>query len=426
VTKFPAPRSKTSLSLYHREGGTGRCVYEQQLLKEIARRSFVCKATAMAGGQEGSPPPPLLRGLGRLLGAESAGSYVVQGLSLDQLVSNVFSAAFTRAGEVWAHSLSPLATSDTFSLGPGGRLSLLLTAPSYHRLGLIGHPSSNTLRKPIHKYVVHLNALHPSFRPSKRCYRRAIARLSTLAFTARVGWAPRDADVRCESLAKYFRDLGYKVSPDHSPLPTSSRVSGVRLPDLSLVQDVGSNHQQVVKENEEKLKDILGSLGTLAMEMKPEQGEEQVDITKINSAIPTNLIMRAFRQMREAMWSDSPPHKFLSLCLHSHPEVPFEQGSTKCVHAQGCYDSVLGGDSDPGTDVISMHSEDSVSRNGGKAAKVRDCKNGLQCGCGSEEKDQHNVVAATMCIVITKSCVVVYKHGSGGVRHRYHPKTSNK
>ena len=43
VTKFPAPRSKTSLSLYHREGGTGRCVYEQQLLKEIARRSFVCK-----------------------------------------------------------------------------------------------------------------------------------------------------------------------------------------------------------------------------------------------------------------------------------------------------------------------------------------------------------------------------------------------
>ena len=54
----------------------------------------------MAGGQEGSPPPPLLRGLGRLLGAESAGSYVVQGLSLDQLVSNVFSAAFTRAGEL--------------------------------------------------------------------------------------------------------------------------------------------------------------------------------------------------------------------------------------------------------------------------------------------------------------------------------------
>ncbi|KAF2352335.1 Ribonuclease P Rpp40 [Trinorchestia longiramus] len=304
-----------------------------------------------------------------------------------------------------------LGSNDCAALYPSGRLSLLLSHHTYHALGLEGAPVANILRKPYHRYAVHVNSLSPGFHPARRGYERTLSCLQKLRMDFRVVWEPSSSSVCSSSVAKYFSDLGYGVEPLGLPAVEQSLLQDVEVPlvtwrgsaclqqqQLALGGD-GANVEGKTREvnHQQDALDFLESVGCLLFNVKPVSAGRSSGHASTVAALHCDgffssaALQGAVATARSWLLGPASQSPWVCLSFHCHPEVPFEQrGSGRCSKTQG-----------------------------------RHCGS-VSCGCSVVETDQHCPGGRLLMIVLMPSgddCW--FQCGSAGVRHRYFPKTSN-
>ncbi|KAM3840373.1 ribonuclease P protein subunit p40 isoform 1-T2 [Vipera latastei] len=156
--------------------------------------------------------------------------YLVKNLFLHELVTQEFINTFVKKGTCYALTYNTRIDQDnTAALLPTGKLILSVDKDTYEELGLQGHPSLYSGKKPM-RYIITVDLMDTAFSPENKKYKRIIWALKEkkpLEFDFLLTWQPTGSEEA--NLMSYFSK---KEIQAYRPKVTFSTLRNVQCPIL--------------------------------------------------------------------------------------------------------------------------------------------------------------------------------------------------